>query len=318
MVDAAGFTGFYFAEHHGTDLCMAPNQDLMIAAASQVTSSIRLGPMVKLLPLHHPIQTIEDICVLDNLTGGRLEWGVGRGIAPVEHYWFGGDWPTARERHEDCLLIIARALREGVVSSEGTRHYDFRPMPMATFPVQSHIPFWTPNNPEAAGRYGFKLMCAGPPTQRMYDLYLENWYAYKDDPIRFDGPGDEPTVGTTMVVAIDRDEATARDAVARAMRGLGRRTTAVHQWDAELIGQEAADFAMKRLRGLLDSFERIIESGSGGGTPSKMIDHFGAVIETGLVDHLVIQVPTGDMTFEEARTTLELFCSDVMPALDAA
>ena len=56
--DDAGFSGYYFAEHHGTDLCLVPNQDLIIAAASQITSTIRMGPMVKLLPLHHPVRMI--------------------------------------------------------------------------------------------------------------------------------------------------------------------------------------------------------------------------------------------------------------------
>jgi alkanesulfonate monooxygenase SsuD/methylene tetrahydromethanopterin reductase-like flavin-dependent oxidoreductase (luciferase family) len=79
LADEAGFAGFHLAEHHGSDLCMAPNQEVFIAAASQVTKNIRLGPMVKLLPLHHPVQIIEDMCVVDQLTGGRLDFGVGRG-----------------------------------------------------------------------------------------------------------------------------------------------------------------------------------------------------------------------------------------------
>ena len=95
IADQAGFTGFYLAEHHGSDLCLAPNQEMVIAAASQITSSIRMGPMVKLLPLHHPVRIIEDMCIVDNLTNGRLEFGVGRGVAPIEHYWFGSDWPNA-------------------------------------------------------------------------------------------------------------------------------------------------------------------------------------------------------------------------------
>ena len=61
MADEAGFAGFHLAEHHGSDLCMAPNQEVFIAAASQVTKNIRLGPMVKLLPLHHPVRIIEDM-----------------------------------------------------------------------------------------------------------------------------------------------------------------------------------------------------------------------------------------------------------------
>ena len=57
-----------------------PTQEMFIAAASQVTDTIRMGPMVKLLPLHHPVRIVEDMCVVDNLTNGRLEFGVGRGV----------------------------------------------------------------------------------------------------------------------------------------------------------------------------------------------------------------------------------------------
>ena len=94
MADQAGFAGYHLAEHHGSDLCMAPNQEVFIAAASQITDNIRMGPMVKLLPLHHPVGLIEDMCVVDNLTNGRLDFGVGRGVGPIEHYWFGSNWPT--------------------------------------------------------------------------------------------------------------------------------------------------------------------------------------------------------------------------------
>ena len=110
MADEAGFGGYHLAEHHGSGLCMAPGQELFIAAASQVTSDIRLGPMVKLLPMHHPVRIIEDMCVLDHLTDGRLEYGVGRGAVPIEHYWFSQDWWESRDRFTDVLAIVERAL----------------------------------------------------------------------------------------------------------------------------------------------------------------------------------------------------------------
>ena len=61
MADEAGFGGFHLAEHHGGELCMAPSQEVFVAAASQVTKNIHLGPMVKLLPMHSPVRLIEDI-----------------------------------------------------------------------------------------------------------------------------------------------------------------------------------------------------------------------------------------------------------------
>ena len=169
MADQAGFTGYYLAEHHGSDLCMAPTQEMFIAAASQITDTIRMGPMVKLLPLHHPVRLIEDMCVVDNLTNGRLEFGVGRGVAPIEHYWFGSNWPDSTDRFEDVLGIIHRALRSGEISAEGSKYYDFRTMPMATMPVQQHIPFWYPGSPVTAGRFGLNLMWPGPIDAESYD-----------------------------------------------------------------------------------------------------------------------------------------------------
>jgi alkanesulfonate monooxygenase SsuD/methylene tetrahydromethanopterin reductase-like flavin-dependent oxidoreductase (luciferase family) len=314
MADQAGFTGFYFAEHHGSELCLAPNQEMVVAAASQITTTIRMGPMVKLLPLHHPVRIVEDMCIVDNLTNGRLEFGVGRGVAPIEHYWFGSDWPNSTDRFEDVLGIVARALRTGEISSAESKYYDFRTMPMATFPVQERIPFWYPGSPATAGRFGMKLMFPGPIPQDAYDLYVETWHAHRDDPVRFDGPADRPTVGSTMVMAIDRDEATARDTMTRAINGLTRRTHAVHRWDAEVLGDEAAEAALIPLQRILSRKEAMIESGYG--TPAKVTDRLGEVVADGRVDHFVIQVPTGDMTLDEAKQTLDLFCSEVQPVLE--
>ncbi len=316
MADQAGFTGYYLAEHHGTDLCMAPNQDLIIAAASQITRTIRMGPMVKLLPLHHPVKLIEDLCMLDNLTGGRVEIGVGRGVAPIEHFWLGSDWPTSTERFEDVLGIFSRALREGEVSSEGSKYYDFRTMPMATLPLQKRIPFWYPGNPATAGRFGLKLMFPGPIPKEAYDIYVEAWHLHRDDPVRLDGPEDEPTVGSTMVIAIDRDESVAREVVTRGIQGLMRRAQAVHRWDAEVLGEKDANAALEPLRRIMSHIDAAIEAGHG--TPNKIIDRFGHIIEAGMVDHIVLQTPTGDITMDEARSTLELFCSEVQPVLEAA
>ncbi|MEO6571828.1 MAG: LLM class flavin-dependent oxidoreductase, partial [Ilumatobacteraceae bacterium] len=248
MADQAGFTGYYLAEHHGSELCMAPNQEMFIAAASQITDTIRMGPMVKLLPLHHPVRLIEDMCVVDNLTNGRLEFGVGRGVAPIEHYWFGSDWPNSTDRFEDVLGIICRALRTGEISSEGSRFHDFRTMPMSTRPVQDHIPFWYPGSAATAGRFGLNLMWPGPIDQEAYDVYAQAWHDHAGDDIRMEAPGASPRVACTMVLSIAEDEKTAREVNERGLRGLMRRTTGVHRWDAEVLGDDAADAALGPLR----------------------------------------------------------------------
>ncbi len=313
MADQAGFTGYYLAEHHGSDLCMVPNQEMFIAAASQITSTIRMAPLVKVLPLHHPIRIVEDLCIIDNLTNGRIEFGVGRGVAPVEHYWFGSDWPSSTARFEDVLGIIHRAFRTGEISAEGSRFYDFRTMPMATKPVQQTIPFWYPGNPLTAGRFGLNLMWPGPISQESYDLYAESWYAHQQDEVRMEAPGSDPKVACAMVLALAEDEKVALDVAERGLRGLMRRTHYVHRWDTEILGEDAADAAIRPLQKLLANIDGAIEAGAG--TPEQIRDRFAGILDAGLTDHIVIMSPTGDMTFDEAKRTMDLFCGDVKPEL---
>src|SRR6201996_9587120 len=82
--DRRGFYAYHLTEHHGTPLAITPSPHLMLAAAAQRTSRLRLGTLISILPLYHPMRVIEEACTLDQLTGGRLDLGVGRGISPIE------------------------------------------------------------------------------------------------------------------------------------------------------------------------------------------------------------------------------------------
>ncbi|HEY7693599.1 MAG TPA: LLM class flavin-dependent oxidoreductase [Gaiellaceae bacterium] len=314
LADQAGFESFHLAEHHGSGLCMAPNQELVIAAASQVTTNIRLGPMVKLLPLHHPVRIIEDMCVADQLTGGRLDFGVGSGVAPIEHAWFGSDWTERRERFEDWLGIVCNALATGEISSEGSTYHSFPTVPLATRPVQDPIPFWYPGNPVTAGRHGMSLMWPGPIDRQAYDLYVENWNAHRGGTLRVDGPGSRPRVACTMIVAIAPTESEALEIGRRGMDGLVRRAEAVHENDRLIMSPEDCEKALGPLHAILAHVEDAIAAGSG--TVEQIAERFAAILEPGLIEHIDLQLPTGDMTFEEARRTFELFASEVKPQLE--
>ena len=315
MADDAGFAGFHLAEHHGSDLCMAPNQEVFIAAASQITKNIRLGPLVKLLPLHHPVRIIEDMCVVDNLTNGRLDFGVGRGVAPIEHYWFGSTWMESRERFVDVLGIICNAFATGEISSEGSVYYDFPTIPMSTKPVQNPIPFWYPGSPVTAGRHGMNLMWPGPIDKASYDVYVETWNAHRGDTHRVDGPHSTPRVGCTMILAIAPTEAEALDITRRGMSGLTRRAHNVHRHDHLVLPDVECDAALGPLRGIMAHIEDAIHAGAG--TAEQIKDRFAGILEPGLTDYIVLQIPTGDMTLDEAKRTMDVFCSDVKPALEA-
>jgi len=314
MADQAGFGGYHLAEHHGSGLCMAPSQELFIAAASQVTSDIRLGPMVKLLPMHHPVRLIEDICTLDQLTDGRLEFGVGRGAVPIEHYWFSQDWWESRDRFTDVLGIIKHALSAGEISSDQSSFYDFPTMPLSTKPLQQRIPFWYPGSPLTAGRHGMSLMWPGKISQPAFEQYLEAWHGHKDDEIRFDGPDSEPRVGYSMPLAIAPTEEEARDVARRGMEGLVRRTQNAHRFDHLKLSEQECYDAQGALRAIIANMEPAIQIGSG--TPNQIVERLGALLEDGMVDYICLMFPTGDMAFEESQRTLELLITEVIPQLE--
>ena len=81
---AAGVYCLHIAEHHATPLNMVPVPGVYLSALARATKRMRLGPLVYLLPLYSPLRLVEEICMLDHLSHGRLEVGVGRGVSPYE------------------------------------------------------------------------------------------------------------------------------------------------------------------------------------------------------------------------------------------
>ena len=85
-LDSAGFYAYHLAEHHTPAVhSLAPSQNVFLAAVSQRTTNLRFGPCVYVLPLHHPIRLIEEISMLDHLSGGRLELG-GEGVVCLKRF----------------------------------------------------------------------------------------------------------------------------------------------------------------------------------------------------------------------------------------
>src|SRR5258708_28881506 len=82
--DRAGFYAYHLAEHHATPLGMAPSPSVFLAAVAHRTTRLRFGPLVWPMPLHHPLRLIEDICMLDQLSGQRPGNGLRRPAAPLQ------------------------------------------------------------------------------------------------------------------------------------------------------------------------------------------------------------------------------------------
>ena len=103
--DRAGIRTYHLAEHHATPLGMAPSPSVFLAAVAQRTRRLRFGPLVYTLPMYHPLRVAEEICMLDQMSGGRLDIGVGRGISTS------GAWPLRRRSGEPRPPNMSRRWR---------------------------------------------------------------------------------------------------------------------------------------------------------------------------------------------------------------
>jgi natural product biosynthesis luciferase-like monooxygenase protein len=159
-----GFDSVWPAEHHFTEYGFCASPALMLAAVARTTRRIRLGTGVVVLPFNHPLRVAEDYAMLDLLSGGRVELGVGRGYQPVEFAGFGVDPAHRRELFDEALEVIRLAWTEDRVNFEG-KHYRFRDVEVRPKPLQKpHPPMWMAALSEEsytkAGRLGMNLLCS--------------------------------------------------------------------------------------------------------------------------------------------------------------
>src|SRR3981081_3774635 len=207
LYDSAGFYAYHLAEHHATPLGMAPSPSVFLAAVAQRTKRLRFGPMVYALPLYHPLRLIEEICMLDQMSGGRLDIGFGRGASPIELGFFGQDAKKAQAIYAEGLELVLKGMTEKTLSFAG-EHFRFDKVPMPIAPMQKpHPPVWygvhSPDAAERAARKGLHTVSLDPPaeTKVSADRYRAVWRATR-------GGGARAQLGLgRLILTADSDEA---------------------------------------------------------------------------------------------------------------
>ncbi len=165
--DRLGFDTLWLAEIHFTPrFCTLPVPLFQLAAIAERTTRLRLGIAVNLLPLHHPVRLAEEVATLDVLSGGRVDFGAGRGAFPDNYHGFGVDMSTSRERFEEMLALIRRAWTEERLSFRG-RFYQVDNVEVFPKPVQRPTPPFrlAANSPDTfrfAGANGYPIFAGGP------------------------------------------------------------------------------------------------------------------------------------------------------------
>src|SRR5712692_330874 len=182
-----GFDALWANEHHFDPYGgIIPSPPIMLAALAQRTKRVRLGTSVIVLPLHQPIEIAEQLAMVDLMSDGRVELGVGRGFVVADYEALGIPREGAQERLTEELEVILKAWSGAPFSHHG-KHYDFDNIEVWPPPQQRpHPPVWlsvgaTPSSFEWAGRQGYKVLSvAYRGVQQLVELlplYRNAWLA---------------------------------------------------------------------------------------------------------------------------------------------
>lgn len=140
VAEECGFQRYWFLEHHLTAVCPLPSPNLFIAAAAQHTSRIRLGNMVNVLPFHNPVVLAEEIAMLDSLTDGRLDVGIGRGLKPTEFETLGVCQEESREMFLEALDVMLGVWQHETFQHRGRYFFADKRTPLSPSLVQRPHP----------------------------------------------------------------------------------------------------------------------------------------------------------------------------------
>jgi len=303
--DRAGFYAYHIAEHHSTPLGMAPSPSVFLSAVAQRTRRLRFGPLVYALPVHHPLRLIEEICMLDQLSGGRLEIGFGRGSSAIEVGFYGPNSADAQRIYAEALELILQGLSQKTLNFHG-EFFAFDNVPIEVEPLQRpHPPVWygvhSVESTERAARRGFHMVSldSAEETGRFTDRYRSVWRDIWGDGRALPKIG----IGRFIVVAYSDEEALS----------IARRAYLIwHRSFYHLFRLFGGGPAHPRP----PEFDALAESGQGvAGSPETVRRFLEAQLERSGANYLVGQFAFGDLTLAESLRSVELFAQEVIPAL---
>ncbi len=297
--ESLGFHSVFVVEHHFTGVGQLSASLNFLSYLAGRTSRIRLGTAVVVLPWHNPALLAEQVATLDLLSGGRFDFGVGKGYRPPEFSGFAIPIEEATERFDECLAFLRKAWAAGTerFSHQG-RRWRFDDIVVEPRCVQQpHPPLWMAagsfDSIRRAAREGFNLLLDQIAT---VDLVIERVATYRDELTRQGRTYRRGQIAVARALQIVRSEAEREAALAlrtkvlQAIGGLARGPGAERYQnigshsDPNLAGEESA---------LL-------------GSPQEIAARLKK-LEAGGVDYVLLVDPTG------SKQALDTFAREIMP-----
>ncbi len=299
-LDRLGLDLVWFTEHHFVEDGYLPSWIPVAGAMAARTERVRFSADICLLPFNHPVRLAEDLAVLDNLSGGRVELGVGMGYAPHEFRGFGIPLPQRVSRTEEGLEVLRRCFTGERFSFHGTRYHFDDVVIRPRYVQDGGPPLWlaamSAAGAQRAARFDCHLLPQGP-----RDQVLDPWLSALSD------SGRDPAayrVGIIRSCLVTDDPQRDWPAVRAAERYRG-----------ELYSRFFAEAG--RYMVFTRDAPRIPQTWVVGDVNRCVAELSSFIADHGITDLVSWAVPPG-MTPEQMNPSLERFARDVAPRLRAS
>jgi alkanesulfonate monooxygenase SsuD/methylene tetrahydromethanopterin reductase-like flavin-dependent oxidoreductase (luciferase family) len=321
LAEPLGFDSVWSVEHHFTDYTMCPDVLQFLAYMAGKTTRVKLGSMVVVLPWHDPVRVAEEVAMLDNLSGGRVILGIGRGLGRVEFEGFRVDMNESRERFLEYADLILTGLERGYVEYDGKfikqPRRDIRPAPFRSFRGRTYAAAVSPESMPIMARLGVGLLVI---PQKPWDDVRKDFEVYHQVWTEVNGsvPPPKPLVGGFYFV--DSDAERARD---MAHRYIGRYYhTVIKHYEmtaghfAGLKGYEFYSRVTKYIdrhgvTGAVESFVNLMPWG----TPDQVLRKLEQIRDVTDMNGVMCHFSYAGMPWDEAERNLRMFAAEVLPEL---
>jgi alkanesulfonate monooxygenase SsuD/methylene tetrahydromethanopterin reductase-like flavin-dependent oxidoreductase (luciferase family) len=320
QIDAAeklGLDAMWLAELHFAPERSVLASPLVLASYSAArTTRMKIGTAVQVLPLCHPLRLAEEVATVDQLSNGRLIFGVGRSGFAHTYKTYAVDYGESRERFAETLEIVKRAFTEERFSHKG-KYYAYDNVRLAPKPVQTPWPeirnaAASPDTYLEVGAMGHPIFVAA----RVGDLsdLAPNVKAYREAWKKAGHEGKGQIFLRVPVYVAESEEAAReepRESIMHLLRYIGDRLAQ----SAGAQGTRAIENRAERgARMLSIDYDEVLRERMIVGTPARVIDRLTELQETLGLDGILAELNPGSrIPHERVMTALRLLCEDVMP-----
>lgn len=311
-----GFSSVWAAEHHFSEYGVCPSAVLALAAVAKLTTTIRLGTGIVVLPFHNPIRAAEELAFVDLLSHGRLEVGVGRGYRPKELAGFGIDPAESRAIANESLEIIRQAWTQDEVNFRGSHFtvegYSVSPKPMQRPHPRLYLGSLSPETFQLVGRLDVNLLFT--PTFGPGENIPAQLEQYRSAVVATGGDLQDKRIGALRMVYVADTTEQAKTEFEQARRAFGEVAHAQNQPRAhDPVAPYQERYTSRAAPSSIDDAQaagNVIA-----GDPDHVLRQLERMQEAWGLTDLILWTRVGGLSSDRVLHSLELFSQHVMPHL---